>query len=137
MKGLCYMKKYENFIKSLANLHKIYQVEVDPDDTIRMVGMTGLFTICFEQSWRAMKEYLAEEGWQEAESGSPRQIIKTAFEAGLITDGEGWLQAMRSRNLQTHTYNEEVALAVIKDTKEIFIPLFDDLEKSLKARMGE
>lgn len=128
------MKKYENFIKTLTNLQKVRQKEIEADDILSIAGMTNLFTQCFEQSWRAMKEYLAAEGWSAAESGSPRQIIKTAFEAGLITDEDGWLQALQTRNLEAHTYNEEVAFSIIKDTKEIFIPLFEDLAKTLSER---
>ena len=103
------MKKFENFCKALANLHEIHRYEPPYTDPIIIAGMTALYTICFEQAWRAMKEYLAEEGWAEAESGSPRQIIKTAYQAGVITDEEGWLQALLARNLQSHTYNEKVA----------------------------
>ena len=125
------MKKYENFIKALKNLHQIQNTEVDPENVIMVTGMTSLFSICFEQSWRAMKEYLAEEGWSEAASGSPRQIIKTAFQAGLITDEKGWLSAMQARNTDAHTYNEEIAMTLIADTKEIFIPLFDQLAEKL------
>ena len=74
---------------------------------------------------------MTEEGWSEAVSGSPRQIIKTAFQARLITDEKGWLSAMQAGNTDAHTYNEEIAMTLIADTKEIFIPLFDQLAEKL------
>ena len=70
---------YKKFTKALENLHKIQSVEVHPGDVVYIAGMVSLFITCYELSWRAMKEYLTEEGWSEAVSGSPRQIIKTAF----------------------------------------------------------
>lgn len=130
------MKKFENFCKALSNLHEIHRYEPPYTDPIIVAGMTALYTICFEQAWRAMKEYLDEEGWAEAESGSPRQIIKTAYQAGVITDEEGWLQALLACNLQSHTYNEKVAQQLIEDTKACFLPLFDMLREKL-ARRGE
>ena len=38
---------------------------------------------------------------------------------------------MQARNTDAHTYNEEIAMTLIADTKEIFIPLFDQLVEKL------
>jgi len=54
----------------------------------------------------------------------------------VITDEEGWLQALLARNLQSHTYNEKVAQQLIEDTKACFLPLFDMLREKL-AQRGE
>ena len=44
-----------------------------------------------------MKDYLEYSGIIE-ETGSPREIIKTAFANGIIDDGENWLKMMLARN---------------------------------------
>lgn len=127
------MKKFENFCKTLDNLEEINRMS-PPYNVVITAGLCSLFTQCFEQSWRAMKEYLSQEGWPEADTGSPRQILKISYQAGLIQDESGWLKALEERNLGTHTYNQEVADTLIADTRSQFLPLFRDLKKELEKR---
>ena len=56
------MKKYENFCKALNNLKDIYNYQ-EPYKNVELTGLVGLFEICFEQSWKAMKEILEYDGY--------------------------------------------------------------------------
>ena len=76
------MKKYENFCKALQNLKDIYDYQ-PPYDNVVTAGLTGLYEICFELAWKAMKEFLTNQGFEECRSGSPKQIIKVAYKAGI------------------------------------------------------
>ena len=51
------MKKYENFCASLKNMKEIYDYD-EPYNTVVLTGLVGLYEICFEQSWKMMKEIL-------------------------------------------------------------------------------
>lgn len=51
-----------------------------------MTGLVGLYEICFEQSWNAMKEILTLNGVAQSQTGSPRQILKSAYQTGMIKD---------------------------------------------------
>ena len=51
------MKKYENFCRALNNLKDIYDYQ-EPYGNVELTGLVGLFEVCFEQSWKAMKELL-------------------------------------------------------------------------------
>ena len=55
------MKKYENFCQALTNMKEIYNYE-EPYDTVVLTGLVGLYELCFEQSWKAMKEVMEENG---------------------------------------------------------------------------
>lgn len=125
------MKKYENFQRALENLKKIESVE-PPYDTITLTGMVALFEICFEQSWKAMKELLEYSGYSEARMGSPRSILKLAYQAGMIDDEAIWLQALQDRNDVTHSYNENIALRIINDCKTNYLPIFIKLQASME-----
>jgi len=48
------MKKYENFKAALNNLKDIYDYE-EPYSNVETAGIVGLYEICFEQAWKAMK----------------------------------------------------------------------------------
>jgi len=125
------MKKFENFCRALKNLQVIETYE-EPYDLVTEVGLVGLFEICFEQSWKCMKETLLFHGYDESQTGLPRMILKLAFQAGMINDETGWLKALNARNEVPHTYNEEIALAILRQTKEEFLGLFQDLKAEIE-----
>ena len=129
------MKKYENFCKALENLQDIYQYD-EPYNNVILSGLVALYEICFEQAWKAMKEVMVSEGVREAENGSPKMIIKSAYEFGIITDEDAWLAALVSRNNVAHSYNQAIAMDIVRETKERYVGLFLELKKALEARMA-
>ena len=125
------MKKYENFVASFKNLKDIYDYS-EPYGNVELTGLVGLFEICFEQSWKAMKEILEANGFSEGRTGSPKQILKTAYSAGMIEDEEMWLDALVSRNNVAHAYNKDIALEIVRNTKDRYYKLFETLVVNLK-----
>lgn len=124
------MKKYDNFCKALANLEEGANLEA-PYTIVEQTGIVGLFAICFEQAWKLMKETLEEHGRFEEKIGSPRGIIKMAYQCGMIRDSEGWLALLEARNILAHTYSEEKVMEVIGKIKGEYIPLFWELKTEL------
>ena len=125
------MKKYENFCRAYKNLAESINIE-PPYDTVTTTGLVGLFEITFEQSWKMIKEILEYHGYDESNTGSPRIVIKTAYQAGMIKDEENWLKALAARNNVAHSYNEEIALAIINETKEIYTEMFLKLKETVE-----
>ena len=125
------MKKFDNFVRALDNL-KLCKNYSAPYDVVTETGLVNLFSICFEQSWKAMKEILEDHGYSESKTGSPKMIIKLAFSAGMVQDESGWLEILDRRNEIEHSYNEEVAVTIIEKTKERYLVLFETLEKELR-----
>lgn len=125
------MKKFENFCTALKNLKDIYSYE-EPYSNVVMTGLVGLYEICFEQSWKAMKEILTLNGVAESQTGSPRQILKSAYQAGIIKDEDLWLAALVSRNNVAHAYNQEIAKDIIKQTKITYYQMFEDLKMEIE-----
>ena len=125
------MKKYENFKAALNNLKDIYNYE-EPYGNVEIAGMVGLYEICFEQSWKAMKEILVDQGYAEGATGSPRTILKTAYKAGMIDDEKVWLDALVSRNNVAHAYNESIARDIINQTKNRYYDMFVELSRTIE-----
>lgn len=124
------MKKYDNFCKALTNLHEGMTL-TEPYTVVEQTGIVGLFGICFEQAWKLMKEVLEKHGRFIDKIGSPRAIIKIAFQCNMITDEELWLNILESQNTLAHTYSDEQALSVITAVKAEYIKTFDELKKEL------
>lgn len=124
------MKKYENFCSAFENLKDIYNYQ-EPYDNVVLTGLVALFEICFEQSWKMMKEVLSNHGYEESATGSPKTILKTAYKAGMIKDEELWLQGLTARNNVAHAYNRVIALDIVEQTKTCFYDMFSDLKNEM------
>ena len=127
------MKKYENFCNAFHNLKDIYDYN-EPYTNVEMSGLVALYEICFEQAWKAMKEILEQQGFAEEKTGSPKIVLKTAFAAGMIEDEELWLAALNARNNVAHSYNKEIALDIIHQTKDKFYKMFEKLKKEVDEK---
>ena len=97
-----------------------------------MTGMVGLYEICFEQAWKAMKELLENQGYAESATGSPKTILKTAYKAGMIDNEEVWLDALVSRNNVAHVYNAAIAVDIINRTKNTYYEMFSKLVQTME-----
>ena len=122
------MRKYDNFTKALDNLHEGAKLR-PPYTIVEQTGITGLFEICFEQSWKLIKAVLEYNGREGSKSGSPRGIIKLAYQCGMINDEENWLDLLSTRNILAHTYSNEDALKAIGKIKSSYLALFDELKR--------
>ena len=125
------MKKYENFCRAYKNLEESIILE-PPYNTVTLTGLVALFEITFEQSWKMIKEILEYHGYEQSNTGSPRIVIKTAFQAGMIDDEETWLMALAARNNVAHSYNEDIALSIVRETKDIYAGMFKKLKESVE-----
>jgi nucleotidyltransferase substrate binding protein (TIGR01987 family) len=126
------MKKYENFCAALENMKEIYQYE-EPYDNVVLTGLVGLYEICFEQAWKAMKELLEMHGYEEGATGSPKMILKTAYKSGMIQDEDLWLQALQERNNVAHSYNQNIAMGIVRLVKSEFYNMFCELQEEISS----
>lgn len=66
--------------------------------------------------WKYLKLYLQEKNKLRLESATPRNILREAVNATLISEDEYMhlLDALSDRNVTSHSYNEPVAENLIK-----------------------
>ena len=105
------LKKATNKLKE-ALKEEVTDLEID--------GILHRFEFTFELAWKTMKDCLEDQGIV-GKIGSPREIIKEAFAAGLIDNGEVWMDMMISRNELSHLYDEETSREIFDDIKEKYI----------------
>ena len=73
-----------------------------------------------------MKDYLESQN-VVFDQITPRAVIRRAFEAGIIKEGETWQRALDARNKMSHTYNFETFGKVIADIRRHYLAVLDDL----------
>lgn len=129
------MKRYANFSSNLSALERAYGEDLSNDFIVS--GIVDKFALQFELSWKLLREALSYEGVAEAQSGSPRDILKAAYAAYDFIDEEVWLEMLRSRNTAMHLYDGEAALRQAQRVLDVYIPVFSQLDRDLKSRYGE
>ncbi len=73
-----------------------------------------------------MKDYLEHSG-VVLDSVTPASVIKAAFAARIIADGEVWMQALDACNRMSHSYDLKVFERIIDDIHTRYLALFDAL----------
>ena len=123
------MKRYEERKEELINAtQRLKEALQEDENDIVIDGTLHRFEFTFELAWKTMKDYLEYSGIIEG-IGSPREIIKTAFANGIIDDGENWIKMMLARNSLSHLYDEGKSREIYIEIKEVYINLFEELNK--------
>lgn len=130
--GLYYMKKFDQYSRHLQVLCRAEQEDITNEFIIS--GIIDKFYIQFELGWKVLKELLRYEGANQAATGSPREIIKTAYAYFDFIEENIWLEMLRDRNDTTHIYNEEAAQKLVEKILHRYIAVFVTLEQHIRER---
>jgi len=128
-KTIRWKQRFANLDKAFQTLERTVAIE-NPSEAERG-GLIQFFEVAFELSWKTLKDYLEAEGFL---AKSPREVLKQAFQSGIIKDGHAWMEALDDRNLTAHTYNEETALKIEKLIRETYFPAISALHETLKSK---
>ncbi len=94
-------------------------------------GLIQVFEFTHELAWNVMKDFSFYQGNSNI-TGS-RDASREAFFSGLITDGEGWMEMIKSRNKSSHTYNQETATEIAGKITNWYFDLFKSFETKMKS----
>ncbi len=125
------VKRFDAFTKSLAVLSRSNR---NFNDEIYRMGIIGQFHLTFELSWKALREFLLIHGVSEANSGSLREIIKSAYKFNFLSDENIWLDMLRRRNQTIHIYDENIAIELVNLILDKYLPAFINLRDELNKR---
>ena len=89
-------------------------------------GTIQRFEYTMELAWKVMKDYLEAQNVVLSQI-TPRAVIRAAFEAQLVVDGEAWMDALDDRNKMSHTYSFEHFEVVIERVRTRYLTAMDDL----------
>ena len=129
------MKKFDNYRKNLDVLRRSDQQDLNNEFIIS--GIIDKFELQFELGWKLFKALLAYEGDPVSASGSPRDVLKTAFQYYDFMDESLWLRMLRDRNDSAHIYDEERARRLVDAIIVDYIPEFERVNQGLVVRYGE
>ena len=105
-KDIRWQQRFNNYLKALSQLEKFYD-KGEELNKMEEQGMIKTFEYTYELAWNTIKDFYENQG--ETDIQGSRDAFNLAFQRGLISDGETWMQMLKDRNRTSHTYNEETA----------------------------
>ena len=129
------MDKLDNFTRCLNVLKSADFAHADEDDIYR-TGIIGQFNLTFELAWKALQAVLRAHGAEGAGTGSPREILQLGYKVGFVDDQAVWIEILKKRNISVHIYDEEQIDELLLMIRDSFIPAFEKLEKTLRAKLA-
>jgi nucleotidyltransferase substrate binding protein (TIGR01987 family) len=94
-------------------------------------GLVKGFEFTFELSWNLLKDYLESKGFKDFHGS--KDTFKLAFQEGLISDGEVWMEMIDNRNRSSHTYEESIARQIISLVLSKYFVKFKELSEKMNC----
>ncbi|PCJ83772.1 MAG: nucleotidyltransferase [Flavobacteriales bacterium] len=123
-----WQQRFSNYNKALKQLEKF--VEKEQLNELEEQGLIKAFEYNYELAWKTLQDLLREKGYEDI--AGPKPVIRQSFQDGYITDGEGWMKMVQSRNLTSHTYNQETADEIAENIIGTYVGLFIALRQRLE-----
>jgi nucleotidyltransferase substrate binding protein (TIGR01987 family) len=114
--------RFDNYKRAFTLLRQA--MEQETLSALEQEGVIQRFEYTMELAWKTMKDYLESQNLV-LDQITPRAVIRTAFEAGIIQDGETWQKALDARNKMSHTYNFETFSKVVEDIRQHYLAVLD------------
>lgn len=99
-----WQQRFDNFDRALSLLKDALSRGPSTLNQLEKEGAVQRFEYTLELAWKTIKDYLEQSG-VVLSAVTPRQVIKDAFAARLLTDGQTWIDMIDHRNLLSHTYD--------------------------------
>ncbi|WP_291778403.1 nucleotidyltransferase substrate binding protein [Cecembia sp.] len=148
-KDIRWVQRFSNFNKALDKLEEAvsriqedYPIDKEGNiaddqflDDILKEGLIQRFDYTHELAWNVMKDFLIHAG--NINIFGSKDASREAFSAGLIENGEIWMDMIKSRNKTSHTYNEETADEIFIKIMNGYIHQFIKFRDKMEAIKGE
>ena len=123
-------RRFQSFCNSLDALAEARQR--DFSDSFVLSGTSAKVSITFDLAWKVMKDILIQYyAITRFVAGSPREVLREAFQADLIAD-DAWMDMLKVRNELAHDYDCEIVKTHCHTIVEKYIDLFYEFEDTVK-----
>lgn len=126
-------QRFDNFDRAFTLLLEAFKLGIDNMSQLEKEGVVQRFEVTFELAWKTLKDYLQEEGL-DVNPVTPRNVIKEAFNAKLLDNGQAWIDMMLHRNLLSHTYDSKVFEEVLLAVEKNYLPEIEKLHRFFSER---
>jgi nucleotidyltransferase substrate binding protein (TIGR01987 family) len=98
-----WQQRFQNFDRVFALFRSAMEDRpLDAYSALEQEGIIQRFEFAYELAWKTMKDYL-QAGGIDISPVTAREVIKQAFAARLVEDGQVWIDMMLHSNQLSHT----------------------------------
>jgi len=130
-----WQQRFENFERALQLLRDGVK-NVGSLSELEQQGVIQRFEFTLELAWNTLKDYLIFSG-VSLDQVTPKSVVKKAFAAKLIADGQLWVDMLDYRNRLSHTYDEAVFSEAVAQIADRFMHAFEELDAFLKKENSQ
>jgi nucleotidyltransferase substrate binding protein (TIGR01987 family) len=120
-------QRAQNFARAVALLRDALKNGPGALNDLEKEGTAQRFEYTVELAWKTLKDYLEYNGMQLTPV-TAKSVIKAAFAARLIPDGQLWIDVLEKRNLLSHTYDQRLLGETLKEIHERYLPAIEQLQ---------
>lgn len=126
-KDIRWIQRFDNYKKALKQLNEAINTMNDRKLTnLEKQGLVQVFEFTHELSWKVLKDFLEHRGATDL-FGS-RDVVRRAFNLNVIQHGDIWMNMIKSRNMTSHTYNEDTVDEIIEVIQSEYTEQFNQLK---------
>ncbi|MDE6716863.1 MAG: nucleotidyltransferase substrate binding protein [Muribaculaceae bacterium] len=118
-----WLQRFGNYRKALKRLEEaITIISNTRSDTLDLLkeGLIQRFEFTHELAWKVMKDYLEYEGYSDIRGS--RDAFRRSLSIGII-DSPLWIDSIQTRNITSHTYDEEITNLTLNTIITDYYPL--------------
>ena len=128
-------QRFQSFSSALALLREAMHHGPSALNQLEQEGAIQRFEYTLELAWKTAKDFLEDSG-AVIDPVTPREVIKQAFSAKVIADGQVWIDMLNHRNLLSHTYNCAVFGKAVIALADRYLPAIEQLHIYFEARQN-
>jgi nucleotidyltransferase substrate binding protein (TIGR01987 family) len=129
-------QRFLNFDRALALLRDGLKDGPADLSLLEKQGINQRFEFSFELAWKTAKDFLEEDG-AVITPVTPRQVLKDAFAAKILSDGRLWIDMLDHRNLLSHTYDCAVFEQAVDAIAARYLPALEELHRYFAPKAAE
>jgi nucleotidyltransferase substrate binding protein (TIGR01987 family) len=130
-----WQQRFANYKKALDQLKNAVELSKQRSlSQLEKQGVIQAFEFTHELAWNVLKDYLQDQGNQNIKGS--KDATREAFKVELIADGELWMAMIQSRNVSSHTYDEQTAEQLVTVIIKDYFPLFEVLQTEMSKYLS-
>ena len=127
-----WLQRFQNYRKALKRLEEAIAIitinENSENIDLLKEGLIQRFEFTHELAWKVMKDYIEYQGPSEIRGS--RDAFRKALSIGII-DNPLWINSIQTRNVTSHTYDDEITNLTLHTIITEYDPLMKDFETAM------
>jgi len=134
MKNTRWQQRFENFERAFILFRSTFtEKSLAQFSDLEKEGIVQRFEYTFELAWKTLKDYLEYSGTTLSQI-TPRAVIKEAFAAKIIADGQAWIDMLEHRNIMSHVYSQKSFEKALAEIYSNYLPTLEQTYLFLKEK---